>query len=109
VGVGAFIVSNAIVSPEARNVGKASGGWWSSVFKSIRSSSPLLVLGLARFLAVKSTDYQEHVSEYGVHWNFFITLFVVRVSNQTTLQQILHFAVFEGYRMVKTRLCETPR
>lgn len=79
VGVGAFVVSNAIVAPEARNVGKKSTSFLSSLIKSVRSSSPLLVLGLLRCLAVKSTDYQEHVSEYGVHWNFFITLFIVRV------------------------------
>jgi phosphatidylinositol glycan class W len=80
VGVGAFVVSNAIVSPEAtRDVSKKSASLLSLVVKSLRSSSPLLVLGLLRCLAVKSTDYQEHVSEYGVHWNFFITLFIVRV------------------------------
>lgn len=79
VGVGAFIVSNAIVAPEARNAGKKSTSLLSLLMKSLRSSSPLLVLGMLRCLAVKSTDYQEHVSEYGVHWNFFITLFIVRV------------------------------
>lgn len=79
VGVGSFIISNAIVSPEARSLGKNRGSWLKCTVQSIRSSIPLLGLGLARFLAVKSTDYQEHVSEYGVHWNFFITLFIVKV------------------------------
>ncbi|XP_031556161.1 phosphatidylinositol-glycan biosynthesis class W protein-like [Actinia tenebrosa] len=79
VGVGAFVVSNAIVAPEARNVSKKGTSFLKSFIKSLISSSPLLVLGLLRCLAVKSTDYQEHISEYGVHWNFFITLFIVRV------------------------------
>ena len=79
-GVGAFIVSNAIVSPEARGIYSSDTRFISAVFRSFKSSLPLLVLGVMRFLSVKGTDYQEHASEYGTHWNFFFTLFVVRVS-----------------------------
>ena len=39
---------------------------------------PLLPAGLARLVCVKSAQYQEHASEYGTHWNFFLTLAVVR-------------------------------
>ena len=39
---------------------------------------PLLSAGLARLVCVKSAQYQEHASEYGTHWNFFLTLAVVR-------------------------------
>lgn len=42
--------------------------------------------GLARLLSVKSLDYQEHASEYGVHWNFFLT--VAAVSTLTTIAPI---------------------
>lgn len=80
-GVGAFIISNAIVSPEARDIYSSDTGFISAVFRSLKSSLPLLVLGVMRFLSVKGTDYQEHASEYGTHWNFFFTLFVVRVSD----------------------------
>lgn len=81
VGVGAFVISHSIVSPEARGLSPNDAGFILSVVKAFKSSLPLLVLGIARFLSVKSTDYQQHVSEYGIHWNFFFTLFVVKVTN----------------------------
>ena len=47
--------------------------------KTMLSTWPLLLLGLLRVVAVKSTDYHEHISEYGVHWNFFFTLVFIQV------------------------------
>ena len=38
-----------------------------------------LCLGFGRFLIIKSTDYQEHASEYGIHWNFFTTIALINV------------------------------
>ena len=37
----------------------------------------ILLLGVGRMITLKALEYQEHVSEYGVHWNFFVTLFLV--------------------------------
>ncbi|KAF6738529.1 Phosphatidylinositol-glycan biosynthesis class W protein [Oryzias melastigma] len=77
-GVGAFVFANALVCPEARRK-NVSGSRMGHVAKQIVSVWPLLALGLARLVSVKLADYQEHVTEYGVHWNFFFTLAVVRI------------------------------
>ena len=51
------------------------------VVGTLRRVLPLLVLGFIRLASVKMTGYQEHVTEYGVHWNFFFTIAFVRVSS----------------------------
>jgi len=51
------------------------------IINSMKSTGPLWVLGFCRLASVKATDYQEHLTEYGIHWNFFFTLAVVRVSS----------------------------
>ncbi|XP_012706562.2 phosphatidylinositol-glycan biosynthesis class W protein [Fundulus heteroclitus] len=77
-GVGAFVFANALVSPEARRRG-ISGSKMSHVTKQILSVWPLVALGMARLVSIKMTGYHEHVTEYGIHWNFFFTLAIVRV------------------------------
>lgn len=77
-GVGFFVVSNAIVSHEARGKGSALPAWH-QLKEAVVSSLPLLILGFARLLTVKGADYHEHITEYGVHWNFFFTLAALKV------------------------------
>lgn len=75
-GVGSFVFSGGVVS--ARTLLKNEAGLRPSFaerfIRSLRHSVPLLVLGILRLLSVKGLDYAEHVTEYGVHWNFFFTL-----------------------------------
>lgn len=77
-GVGAYVMANALVCPEARGK-NIQGSKFNHVLKQCMSVWPLVVLGLVRLASVKSTGYHEHVTEYGVHWNFFFTLAIVRV------------------------------
>ena len=84
IGVGLFLMAHGLTSPEARRQGSSdlqrrNMGYLRMVGVTVRGVFPLLVLGLVRLVAVKSTGYQEHVTEYGVHWNFFFTIAAVRV------------------------------
>nr|XP_033778089.1 phosphatidylinositol-glycan biosynthesis class W protein isoform X2 [Geotrypetes seraphini] len=78
-GVGGFIFVNALVSPEVRQGHDLLNSRFPIVTKQLLSIWPLIFLGIGRLISIKATGYHEHVSEYGVHWNFFFTLAVVRL------------------------------
>ncbi|KAK0734811.1 GWT1-domain-containing protein [Lasiosphaeria miniovina] len=76
-GVGSFVFSAGLVGARPLLKERAEGRYTSLALRlrqSLRHSMPLFVLGLVRLVSVKGLDYAEHVSEYGVHWNFFFTL-----------------------------------
>jgi phosphatidylinositol glycan class W len=76
-GVGSFVFSMGLVS--ARGVlsdvylGRQTP-FTAALFRSVKQSLSVLILGVIRLASVKVLSYQEHVTEYGVHWNFFMTL-----------------------------------
>jgi phosphatidylinositol glycan class W len=76
IGVGAFIVSAGLVSGLKNKERRDQ-----SFPDAILAASPMLVIGVVRFIAMKGVQYQEHVSEYGTHWNFFLTIAVVSLLN----------------------------
>lgn len=76
-GVGSFVFSMGLVSAREllkERLLKITPGIGAQMIRSIRQAASVLILGLLRLILVKSMDYQEHTSEYGVHWNFFMTL-----------------------------------
>ena len=87
-GVGAFVYANGVVSYMARNsipdsnrekMKLLKSQFLQNLFNTLYSVWPIVLLGFLRLASVKAIDYQEHVSEYGVHWNFFFTLALIKV------------------------------
>ncbi|KAF8960380.1 Glucosaminyl phosphatidylinositol (GlcN-PI) nositol acylation protein [Entomortierella lignicola] len=72
-GVGSFVFSSGVVSARGY-LKKETMPFVNQMKLGLRTSIPLLILGLGRFISTKGVDYQEHVTEYGMHWNFFFTL-----------------------------------
>lgn len=70
-GVGTFVLSSGLVAGRSIEPNTNRG---TLLKKGLVHSVPLWLLGLARLVSVKAVNYQEHASEYGIHWNFFLTL-----------------------------------
>jgi len=80
-GVGGFVFAAGLVSREAR-------GKHSTIRTTVSQNLPLLVLGLLRLSMVTLTGYHNNITEYGVHWNFFFTLFFVKVFGSILIPRI---------------------
>lgn len=82
-GVGSFVFSMGLISARTylRQLYDSKFNYSKTVLKSIKTSVPIFLLGLVRLISTKSVDYHEHVTEYGVHWNFFFTLAVLPILN----------------------------
>lgn len=74
-GVGLYVFCNGIVDAFSTHQRLTL----TRFIQMVISTSPLLALGAARFFITNEIDYQQHVSEYGVHWNFFITLAFIKL------------------------------
>ncbi|XP_050425283.1 uncharacterized protein LOC126836161 [Adelges cooleyi] len=76
IGVGLYVCSNALLynTPKVHNF----LNYYLKIFKQVL---PLLVLGIGRSYFVSKVDYNHYVFEYGVHWNFFITLAFLKIIN----------------------------
>lgn len=73
-GVGSFVFSLGMTSALPLLRSKHRPPFLREAWSTTKKAAGVLLLGLARVAMVKGVDYPEHVSEYGVHWNFFFTL-----------------------------------
>ncbi|XP_058085144.1 uncharacterized protein At4g17910 isoform X2 [Magnolia sinica] len=98
-GVGSFVVANALVSRQARNVTSLK---WKAALQSI---SPLILLGFGRLVFTAGVDYQVHVGEYGVHWNFFFTLAAVSILTTTINIRPQYCGIFGALILIGYQIC----
>lgn len=127
--MGAFIVSSAIVSAPARKVRQIadkprlnSDGIIKKGYNFLRPIALVLIFGVARFVTVKGVNYQEHVTEYGVHWNFYFTLAgvylvysLLRACGKWAVSPIVALLIAFGYQLYLSQfggeyyILESPR
>ncbi|THH03925.1 hypothetical protein EW145_g5899 [Phellinidium pouzarii] len=89
-GVGSFVFSQGVVSaiPILKDPAHLIVPALPKIITVIKKMLPVFFLGIIRVISVKGTEYPEHESEYGTHWNFFFTLALLPI-----LQVILHPAI----------------
>lgn len=78
VGVGFFILSNAAVV----KIEKAARGGF---IQTIIGSLVMFLLGTVRYYTLQNINYQNIITEYGVHWNFFFTLGTIKLVSYIVL------------------------
>ena len=92
-GVGLFALAHGMVSSEARSK--------SSKFSElILENAVLLTLGLIRLISIKYFSYAEHISEYGIHWNFFLTLCSMKLIGNGLLHLTKNLPVLIGVSLI---------
>ncbi|OJA17265.1 hypothetical protein AZE42_03028 [Rhizopogon vesiculosus] len=94
-GVGSFVFSQGVVSaiPIIKDISYLQAPTIPKLKLVSRRMIPIIALGIIRVVFVKGTEYPEHVTEYGVHWNFFLTLALLPIIEVILHPVILHIPV----------------
>lgn len=76
IGVGCYVCSYAFLFrfPKINNLPKYA-------FEIFKEVLPILMIGIGRTFFITVSDYHHYVFEYGVHWNFFMTLACLQIIN----------------------------
>uniref|UniRef100_T1J7G5 Phosphatidylinositol-glycan biosynthesis class W protein n=1 Tax=Strigamia maritima TaxID=126957 RepID=T1J7G5_STRMM len=113
-GIGFFMLINGLVAPETKPKYQFSRGNTKALMKSLVSSVLLFLIGFMRIIFVKTLNYQEHVTEYGIGCSLVFLLFppiysgiiaiVMSVFYQVLLQLGLEDIIFNGFDGKDTRI-----
>ncbi|ELP88330.1 GPI-anchored wall transfer protein, putative [Entamoeba invadens IP1] len=75
IGVGAIVVCSGVAAGLKEN----TTPYFKNLVSNILHSIPFFVIGGVRLLATGAVNYQHHMSEYGLHMNFFFVLGFVQI------------------------------
>lgn len=83
-GTAAFVFVNALADQSVESMGqsprdRAMKATMNLFIFRVPTMLILFLLGIGRSLFVNFAGYSQDVTEYGVHWNFFVTLFFLRL------------------------------
>ncbi|CDJ29670.1 uncharacterized protein EMH_0023360 [Eimeria mitis] len=78
-GVGGIIFTSGMVSSYSKGSPKKRESLWATVSQAALHSGPLGIFGLIRLLFMSLTNLHVSETEYGLQWNFYMTLMVVFV------------------------------
>ncbi|KAH8112762.1 GWT1-domain-containing protein [Phellopilus nigrolimitatus] len=94
-GVGSFVFSQGVVSaiPILKDPVYLIAPASPKLATVIKKVLPIFFLGIIRVITVKGTEYPEHESEYGTHWNFFFTLALLPVLQVALHPVIIHLPI----------------
>ncbi|XP_065210260.1 phosphatidylinositol-glycan biosynthesis class W protein-like [Planococcus citri] len=82
-GVGLYVISNAFTNSHfTKQTTKEKVKIFPFILSTLKKVMPLLIIGVGRYIATAAVQYHQNVSEYGVHWNFFISLSVLAILNE---------------------------
>lgn len=100
-GVGSCIFAMGLTSHASRPLVSSNSGTSKSPSKrSIFNTTAawVILFGIVRLVVTKYVQYQEHVTEYGVHWNFFFTIAMVMVGNNCVHRLRVSFPTLDHWK-----------
>lgn len=53
--------------------------FWKELFQSVSGNLGVTIAATIRFFLLTGIEYHDHVTEWGVHWNFFLTIAILNV------------------------------
>ena len=80
IGVGTYIgMSSLVLKCVTSPTLYAKRSFYQQLVSTLKSCSFILLIGLGRLALLNLFSYHQPVTEYGLHWNFFLTIAVVRL------------------------------
>lgn len=89
-GVGGIIFTSGMVSRHAKGVCRDNEPLLLTLRKAALQSGPLGLFGLLRLIFMSVTNLHVSQTEYGLHWNFYMTLMVVFILGELVCTYCKH-------------------